>query len=135
MVTSVLFVCNMNSVRSPMAEAVARSVLPEAIQVSSCGVYKGIKDPFVGGALEEAGMAPPDHPPQEFAECDPSRFELVIALTPEAAAEARKLGATVEFWEVENPTDTRGSELDLKMAYARLRDDLVAKIKERLLTS
>lgn len=131
MASSLLFVCNMNSVRSPMAEAVARHVLPDSFTVSSCGVYRGITDPFVSGALEEAGMTPPDRPPQEFSDCDPSSFDVVVALTPEAAAEARKLGANVEFWEVENPTDTRGSELDLKMAYARLRDDLVDKVKER----
>lgn len=131
MVRSILFVCNMNSVRSPMAEAVARHVLPETFSISSCGVYRGITDPFVSGALEEAGMSPPDRAPQEFGDCDPSGFDLVVALTPEAASEARKLGAKVEFWEVENPTDTRGSELDLKMAYARLRDDLAAKITER----
>jgi len=132
MVASVLFVCNMNSVRSPMAEAVARSILPADMTVSSCGVYKGITDPFVTDALKEAGMSPVDHPPQEFAECNLDNFDLVIALTSEAAAEARKLGAKVEYWEVENPTDTRGSELDLRMAYARLRDDLVTKVKDRL---
>ncbi|NRA30469.1 MAG: low molecular weight phosphatase family protein [Parvularculaceae bacterium] len=132
MVSSVLFVCNMNSVRSPMAEAVARHVLGDSVTVSSCGVYKGITDPFVQDALKEAGMAPVDHPPQEFAECNTDDFDVVIALTSEAAAEARKLGAKVEFWEVENPTDTRGSELDLRMAYGRLRDDLVSKVKQHL---
>lgn len=133
MIGSVLFVCNMNSVRSPMAEAIARHVLPAEVIVSSCGVYRGATDPFVVSTLNDAGIPPVSHEPREFADCDTDSFDLIIALTPESAAEARKLGGHVEFWEVENPTDTRGSEADIRMAYDRLRQDLTAKIRERLL--
>lgn len=131
MTASILFACNMNSVRSPMAEAVARHVLGEGANVTSCGVYKGAADPFVLDALKEAGIPPAPHEPQEFGECDPSEYDVVVALTPEAAAEARRLHANVEYWEVENPTDTRGSEYDLRAAYSRLRDDLAKRISER----
>lgn len=131
MPVSVLFVCNMNSVRSPMAEAIAQHVLGADALVGSCGVYKGAVDPFVQGALREADIPPVTHEPQDFSDCNTSRFDVIVALTPEAAAEARRLHGNVEFWEVENPTDTRGSEVDLKAAYARLRDDLTAKIHER----
>lgn len=127
----ILFVCNMNSVRSPMAEAVARHVLPQDFFISSCGVYRGVLDPFIGGALEEADIPRKIHEPREFGELDVDSFDIVVALTPEAAAEARKLHRHVEFWEVENPTDTRGSEVDIRQAYARLRDQLAGMIRER----
>ncbi|NNU16636.1 low molecular weight phosphatase family protein [Parvularcula sp. ZS-1/3] len=127
----ILFVCNMNSVRSPMAEAVAKHVLGPDFEIGSCGVYRGALDPFVKAALEEEGIPPEIHEPREFSQCDISGHDVVIALTPEAAGEARKLHDKVEFWEVENPTDTRGSEIDLRMAYARLRDDLVTKVRQR----
>lgn len=128
---AILFVCNMNSVRSPMAEAVAKHILGPAFTVSSCGVYRGAMDPFVHAALKEADIPPPSREPREFSDCDLDKFDVVIALTPEAAAEARKLHEKVEYWDVENPTDTRGSELDIANAYARLRDDLIEKIKRR----
>ncbi|MEM6746562.1 MAG: low molecular weight phosphatase family protein [Pseudomonadota bacterium] len=130
-VSSVLFACNMNSVRSPMAEALAHHLLPDDVKVDSCGVYRGIKDPFVLASLEEEGVAPPPHDPREFAEVDVENYDLIVALTPEAAAEARKLNTRVEFWEVDNPTDTRGSEAEIRSAYAQLRHQLTEKISER----
>ena len=123
-VSSVLFACNMNSVRSPMAEALAHHLLSDDVQVDSCGVYRGIQDPFVLASLEEAGIAPPPHKPREFNEVDVESYDVIVALTPEAAAEARKLSAKVEFWEVDNPTDTRGSEAEIQAAYAQLRHQL-----------
>ena len=128
---SILFVCNMNSVRSPMAEAVARQVLGLDFRVSSCGVYRGARDPFVERALKEADIPHTPHEPQEFGQCDIQSFDVVVALTPEAAGAARRLHGNVEFWEVENPTDTRGSEFDLMQAYSRLHDDLAEQISER----
>lgn len=130
-VSSVLFACNMNSVRSPMAEALAHHILPDTIQVDSCGVYRGIKDPFVLESLEERGIAPPPHDPREFNEVVVENYDVIVALTPEAAAEARKLNSRVEFWEVDNPTDTRGSESEIRSAYAQLRHQLTEKITER----
>ncbi|MCQ8186527.1 arsenate-mycothiol transferase ArsC [Parvularcula maris] len=130
---SVLFACNMNSVRSPMAEAVARHILPEEIRVGSCGVYQGAPDPFVADALKEGGYGPAPEQSRSFGACDIEKFDRVIALTPEAATEARKLHPKVAFWEVENPTDTYGSEVDLRAAYARLRDQLAERIRSELL--
>ncbi|MEM9809830.1 MAG: low molecular weight phosphatase family protein [Pseudomonadota bacterium] len=132
--SSILFACNMNSVRSPMAEALARHILPEAIHVDSCGVYKGALDPFVKTALEHAGIAPPPLGPREFGEVNVSDYDVIVALTPEAAAEARRLHDNVEFWEVENPTDTRGSEQDLHAAYGRLCSALQKHIRERFIS-
>ncbi|MGL4489620.1 MAG: low molecular weight phosphatase family protein, partial [Rhizobiaceae bacterium] len=60
---SILFLCGMNAIRSPMAEAIARSVLPAAYFVSSAGVIKGEPDPFVPSILAERGLALPKHEP------------------------------------------------------------------------
>ena len=130
-VRSILFACNMNSVRSPMAEALGRAALGPRVRVESCGVYAGILDPFAAQALTEAGLAAPSREPREFAEVRPEAFDLVIALTPEAAAEARRLGARVEFWDTENPTETRGTRDDLLEAYRGVRDQLAARIRAR----
>jgi protein-tyrosine-phosphatase len=39
--------CGMNSIRSPMAEAIARHYLPQSVYVASAGVRRGERDPFV----------------------------------------------------------------------------------------
>jgi protein-tyrosine-phosphatase len=124
---AILFACNMNSVRSPMAEAVAKSLFP-TLRVESCGVYEGIVDPFVTDVLREEGIEEPRLGPKTFGQMRIEDFDRVIALTPEAAAEARRLGAKVDFWEVENPTDTRGDNEQVRDAYRRVRDALRRKI-------
>ena len=130
-VRTVLFACNMNSVRSPMAEALARHLLGEGIAVESCGVFEGQLDPFAREVLEEIGVAPPTRPSRSFAGVDPTAFDLVVALTGEAAGEARRGGAEPEFWETENPSETRGDRDDLLEAYRRVRDQLKARIEAR----
>ena len=130
-VRSILFACTMNSVRSPMAEALARRALGEGVEVVSCGVYEGILDPFVAEVLAEDGLPVPTRAPQDFGHVKPERFDLVVALTPEAAAEARSLGARTEFWDTANPTDTRGDREAMLAAYRAVRDQLGARIEDR----
>ncbi|MEO1398594.1 MAG: hypothetical protein AAFU56_06980, partial [Pseudomonadota bacterium] len=45
--TSVLFVCNHNIIRSPMAEALTRARYGNRMFVASAGVKTGTPDPFV----------------------------------------------------------------------------------------
>lgn len=125
-----LFACNMNSVRSPMAEALARQLVGEDWVVESCGVYAGILDPFVARVLEEIDVPVPTRDPQTFSKMDLDKWDLVVALTPEAAAEARRLGGRVEFWETANPTDIRGNDEVMMDAYRATRDQLSARIRQ-----
>ncbi|RFB04848.1 arsenate-mycothiol transferase ArsC [Parvularcula marina] len=127
---SILFACNMNSVRSPMAEALAKDILGPEVHIESCGVFAGILDPFVARVLEEEGIPIPSRDPQTFAKVEVDKFDHVIALTPEAAAEARRAGAKVTYWDTPNPTDVRGSDLDVLAAYRTCLHGLRAKIKE-----
>ena len=60
--SAVLFACNLNSVRSPLAEALMKLTYGYSIYVDSCGVEpKPDLDPFVVEVIEEAApvmMAP-----------------------------------------------------------------------------
>ncbi|MEO0880341.1 MAG: low molecular weight phosphatase family protein, partial [Pseudomonadota bacterium] len=58
-----MFVCNMNSVRSPMAAALLRAVAPEGFHVDSAGVYEGWLDPFAEAVMQEIGVTLEDHEP------------------------------------------------------------------------
>ena len=127
----VLFACNMNSVRSPMAAALLRLAGGEG--VDSAGVYEGGLDPFAEIVMREVGASLDGHEPKTLASTDLSRFEAIIALTPEAAVEARRLApeTPVEFWEVENPSDVHGGRDAIVDAYRRVRDQLNAKLRAR----
>lgn len=132
MVKSVLFLCNMNSVRSPMAAALLAHRRGGALRIDSAGVYQGGFDPFIETVLGEAGVSLKGYEPKSIADIDAGAFDLIVALTPEAAAEARRLApGKVEFWPVDNPSETRGSRDALLEAYRAVRDDLSARLRRR----
>lgn len=133
---SVLFVCNMNSVRSPMAAAILKAEASGALKVDSAGVYEGGIDPFIETVLGEIGLALDDYEPKALDEIKLDQFDLVVALTPEAAAEARRSlpRERIEFWPIENPSDVAGGRDALLNAYRAVRDELVGRIKARFRT-
>lgn len=124
---SVLFACTMNSIRSPMAAAILRA---RGAAAQSCGVYEGGADPFIEMILGEIGVVLGDHHARPFEAVDMAGIDVVIALTPEAAAEARGFIADdrIEFWDIPNPTDERGSRDQLLDAYRTARDALVRRV-------
>lgn len=133
MTLSILFACNMNSVRSPMAAALLRLLGKGDFTVDSAGVYEGGLDPFVEIVMEELGVSMDAHEPKALSGVDLSKVDLLIALTPEAAFEARRHmpREKVEFWDVENPSEERGSREEVAAAYRRVRDDLAARLRAR----
>ena len=129
----ILFTCNMNSVRSPMAEALARHMMGPSVTIHSAGVYEGGLDPFVEAILAEQGLSTNDHEPKDFQAVDPLDYQVVIALTPKSAEEALKYFAAdqIEFWDIPNPTDIRGNRDQMMDAYREARDILKTRIFER----
>lgn len=130
---SVLFACNMNSVRSPMAASLLRLAAGDKLSVDSAGVYEGGLDPFVEIVMGELGVAMQSHEPKTLSEVDLKNFDVVIALTPEAAVEARRHvpRASIEFWDIENPSDERGGRDAIVGAYRQVRDALRKKLARR----
>lgn len=133
MTKSILFACNMNSVRSPMAAALLRRAAGDALHVDSAGVYEGGLDPFVEMVMGDVGVDMSGHEPKTLDDIDLNRFDAVIVLTPEAAAKARRClpRAAIEFWDIENPSEERGGRDAILTAYARVRDELQAKLASR----
>ena len=133
MTQSILFACNMNSVRSPMAAALLRLNGVGDFRVDSAGVYEGGLDPFVEIVMGEMDVAMDGHEPKELSDVDLGSFDVVVALTPEAAVELRRNlpHESIEFWDVENPSDERGGRDAILTAYRRVRDELAEKIRKR----
>lgn len=130
---SILFACNMNSVRSPMAAALLRLNGAGAFKVDSAGVYEGGLDPFVEIVMKELGVSMEAHESKPLSSVDFSRVDTVIALTPEAAVELRRRlpHDSIEFWDIENPSDERGGREAIIEAYRRVREELAKRIAVR----
>ena len=127
----VLFACTLNRTRSPLAEALARLDLGDRMAFESCGAEPEEEfDPFMLGALSEIGAPLPDDPGRGFDRVD-GKYDLVVALTPEARARAEAEGYPVEYWPTPDPTGAEGSREQVLETYRDLRDGLRARIRAR----
>ena len=130
---SILFLCNMNSVRSPMAAALLRLNGVGQFATDSAGIYEGGLDPFVEIVMKELGVSMDLHEPKELSSVEISKFDTVIALTPEAAIEARKFlpHDSIEFWDIENPSEERGGRDAILESYRNVRNELANRLRDR----
>ncbi|THV23747.1 low molecular weight phosphatase family protein [Peteryoungia ipomoeae] len=133
---AVLFVCGMNAIRSPMAEAIASAMLPSGVFVASAGVRKGERDPFVDAVLEEEGLSLPKRQPRTLEDLDDDYFDLVVTLSPEAHHAALELtrssAVEVEYWPMPDPSGTTGTRNQILDAYRDVRDRIKERIVDRL---
>lgn len=132
---SVLFACNHNVVRSPMAEALMKHLFGRQVYVDSAGVHRGEPDSFAAAAMEEIGIDISRHRAKTFDELEDESYDLVISLTPEAQHQAVEMTRTsaceIEYWPTIDPTAVQGSREQILDAYRALRDDLMRRITQR----
>jgi protein-tyrosine-phosphatase len=135
-VSSVLFVCGRNAVRSPMARALLDDIFPHRFYTQSAGVHPGERDPFVDAVLAEIGLSLGNHRPRSFEDLEDLSFDLAVTLSPEAHHRMLELTRTqaidVEYWPTPDPTTATGSREQILAAYRQVRDRLAARIRERL---
>lgn len=136
---AVLFMCGMNSIRSPMAEAIARHYLPPSIYVASAGVRRGERDPFVDVVLDEIGLSLGRHQPHMLDDLEDDYFDLIVTLAPEAHHVAlditRSWAVDIAYWPTPDPTVATGTREQILEAYRAVRDHLTKLILTRLATN
>lgn len=134
-VQSILFVCNQNAVRSPMAEGLANRHCKRRIYIDSVGLIAGNLDPFSIGAMAEEDIDIADHEPKPLSSADLSLFDLVIALTPESRDHISKLrdrgDFVLEYWPTPDPSDSEGNRNQVMDSYRLVRDRLETMIADR----
>ncbi len=137
---SVLFCCDHNAVRSPMAEGIMKKYFGDRVFVQSAGVRSDLEiDGFAVAVCREIGIELSRHRARSFDEMeewgdDLTSFDLVIALSP--AAHRRALDYTrfhaldVEYWPVLDPTGLGETRQEKLAAYRQTRD----QIRERIIS-
>ena len=134
---AVLFVCTMNSVRSPMAAAILRHLAGRRVYIASAGVRAGGPDAFAAAVMEEIGIDITQHTPHTLRDLYDTSFDLIVTLSPEAHHQALELTRTmaveVEYWPTFDATSMVGyaSREQILEAYRAVRDQLFARIKQR----
>lgn len=132
---SVLFACNFNSVRSPMAAGLGRHLFGDRIHFDSVGVRQGSVDGFAIAAMAEIDIDISQHDAKTFEDLEDTSFDLVISLTPEAQHKAveltRTMAVDLEYWPSLDPTGIDGSREVILDAFRQVRDDLRQRLIER----
>ena len=132
--TSVLFCCDHNAVRSPMAEGMMKKFYGQSAYVQSAGVKGEMEiDGFTVAVCDEMGVALHRHRVRSFDEMqewgdDLTGFDLIVALSPASQRRAQELTRyshlEVEYWPILDPTglgETREAKL---AAYRQTRDQI-----------
>lgn len=132
---SVLFVCGMNAIRSPMAEHLLRRKFGQKVFTQSAGIHAGDPDPFMVAVMAEAGIDMSSHAPVMLDDLGDSYFDLIVTLSPEAHHRAMELAGTqavdVEYWPTMDPSTVAGKREQVMEAYRQTRDMLDARIAQR----
>ncbi|MEM9638705.1 MAG: low molecular weight phosphatase family protein [Pseudomonadota bacterium] len=138
---SVLFCCDHNAVRSPMAEGIMKKLYGTGTYVQSAGVTNDMEiDGFSIAVCQELNVELSRHRSRSFDEMenwgdDLGSFDLVIALSP--ASQRRALDLTrfyhlqVEYWPILDPTGL-GEGREAKLAsYRQARDQIMERLLDR----
>ncbi|MEX0340523.1 MAG: low molecular weight phosphatase family protein [Arenibacterium sp.] len=138
---SVLFCCDHNAVRSPMAEGIMKKFYGTGTYVQSVGVHNDMEiDGFSIAVCQEMNVELSRHRSRSFDEMeqwgdDLSSFDLVVALSP--ASQRRALELTrffhleVEYWPILDPTGLGENREDKLRSYREARDQIVNRLKAR----
>ncbi len=133
---SLLFACTTNTVRSPMAEGLAKHLFGREIFIASAGVRPIEPDHFAIAVMDEIGIDISKHKPHTFAELEDDSFDVIITLSPEAHHTAleytRTSAVEVIYWPTIDATAVQGSREQMMDAYRGVRDTLQKRIKEYL---
>ncbi len=134
-ISSVLFACTFNAVRSPMAAALFQRRFGKRFYVDSAGLRAGETDPFMVSAMTELGVDLSRHRPKTFDELEDTSFDLVISLSPQAHHRAiemvRTMACEVEYWQTFDPTILEGSRDARLDGYRQVREALMTRINQR----
>ncbi len=139
--SSILFCCDHNAVRSPMAEGMMKKFYGRAAYIQSAGVRNDMEiDGFAIAVCQEMGIELSRHRSRSFEEMrqwgdDLSGFDLVVALSPASQRQAleftRFFHLDVEYWPILDPTGIGESREAKLAAYRQTRDQIKTRMIER----
>ena len=140
-IQSVLFCCNYNSIRSPMAEGIFKKLMGRQIFAQSAGIFDSLEiDGFTVKVCEEINVKLSKHRVRSLREMEKEggfigSFDLIIPLTKESSEEAHKYSTyssvVIEDWLVDEPEKDENDINQTLCSYRKTRDIILDKINKR----
>ena len=138
---SVLFCCDHNAIRSPMAEGMMKKLYGRRAYVQSAGVHNDMEiDGFAIAVCQEIGVELAQHRSRSFEEMkewgdDLGSFDLVVALSPASQRLAMELTRhahlDIEYWQIMDPTGLAEGREAVLQKYRETRDMIRARMIDR----
>jgi protein-tyrosine-phosphatase len=138
---SVLFCCDYNAVRSPMAEGIMKKFYGGRIYVQSAGVKNELDiDGFSVAVCSEIGVELERHRTRSFQEMEEwgdriDAYDLIVALSPAAMRAAQEYtrwhAIEVEYWPTFDPVGLGETRDEKLAAYRQTRDQIERRIRDR----
>ena len=136
-----LFCCNYNSVRSPMAEGIFKKLFGRKIFVQSAGIFDTLEiDGFSIKVCEEINVKLSKHRVRSLQEMEKEggfigSFDLIIPFSKESFEEACKYSTfssvIIENWIIDEPIKDQYDINRTLFSYRKTRDIIFDKIHQR----
>lgn len=138
---SILFCCDHNAIRSPMAEGLMKKFYGRSAYVQSAGVHNDMEiDGFAVSVCQELGVELSRHRSRSFEEMqswgdDLGSFDLIVALSPASQRQAMELTRhahlDIEYWPVMDPSGLAEGREAVLHKYRETRDQIRGKMIDR----
>ena len=140
-IQAVLFCCDHNAIRSPMAEGIFKKLFGKSIFVQSAGIKHDTEiDGFAVSVCAEINVTLERHQSRSFNEMekwgdDISSFDLIIALSPAAQRAAleytRYFSLDIEYWPILDPSGLHEDRTSILKAYRTTMYQIMKRIEAR----
>jgi protein-tyrosine-phosphatase len=128
----ILFLCVANSVRSQMAEGIARSLAPPGMKIWSAGSHPTKIRSEAIAALKEIGIDISRNRSKAVAEIPADEVDTVITLCAEEECPVFLGKAQRLHWGLPDPATVIGPEEVVLTAFRKMRDELFRRITDFL---
>ena len=133
----ILFLCTGNSARSQMAEGYLRHVAGDEFEPLSAGVEPKGLNPLAVAVMNEIGVDISHQASKDVRDFLGQAIPYVITVCDNAKSRCPIFPRTYKFlhWSLEDPAEATGSREEKLAMFRRVRDEIVQRIRQELLTS
>ena len=127
----ILFVCQLNAVRSPMAEGLARDM---GFDAKSCGLDPANEpDSLMVSVMGERGIDMSNHDPVSLRAMADQTFDHIFTFSQDSLEAVKAIygdDAPVELWTVPNPNNENYDVRAIMNTYRSIRDVIDTRLQQ-----
>ena len=113
-----------------MAEGFAKKILSKNLHIKSAGTEAHGLNPYTVQTMNEIGIDISHHQSKKINNNEIEQFDLVITLCGDAKDKCPIVEANKHIhWDISDPANFKGNELDTKQKYSEVREIILKKIK------